>query len=498
MTHVVLLVHGIRDFGTRWMREVSKVLNGNGTKVIATSFGYFDVFRFLSPIDFSNRPIELVKKAIENAQTVHTRDNKVPDVSVICHSFGTYVVTKLLERDGNIRLRRLILCGSVVDEHLDWSKIAQQVGDPAEPDKSKFIYNDCGEHDHWPALGKAAGWRYGKGGVDGFKNAYVTDRFHKGSHSVFLDSDWAETYWKPIIHDEAVLSSEKVRWGEGTPESLPSWIRYLAAMPLNWLILFIKLLVLALIVYGTYLGVNSFASSVGPVELTIIDDQSDCPIHRNFTLLYSTNSTKDASVDGNQGVCWIPKGDINDAFDVLDVVFKDSRAFKLKPQSEPSIVEVDGAQRATVRLSRTLDFVHEIAPNSPFTTGNSPSANDYRTALLNPDPNIDLDKVTLRCESNTDHKIDVFFHHFYLEKINREEGFERGEFAVDPSHYLVSKDSPDELKGPFQFRPGYFFGWVSEFGNEAEFVDIVNLFERQKNVIFFKEGKSGYELHFVD
>ena len=133
-------------------------------------------------------------------------------------------------------------------------------------------------------MGKAAGWWYGKAGVDGFKTAFVTDRFREGNHNVFLNAEWAETYCKPIIHDEPALITEKVRLGEGTPESLPKWIRRLAALPLNWVLLLLKLLLVAGLFSLLYTGVSSYLDTVAPVELTVLDDKSGDPIHRDFTL----------------------------------------------------------------------------------------------------------------------------------------------------------------------------------------------------------------------
>lgn len=235
--HVVILVHGIRDFGTRWMNEIKKSFSRHEILVEGTHYGYFDVFRFLSPLDHSKRPRKIIAQRIDEAIRAHTLDGRVPHVSVICHSFGTHLVTQLLKTNSNVRLHRLILCGSVVKETFDWSRIADQIGDKHNDDKSRFIINDCAEKDPWPALAKAAGWRFGKGGVDGFRNPFVTDRWHEGNHSVFLNAHWAEKHWLPILLGRNLASDETLRYGEGTPESLPTWIRLLAAIPLNWLIL---------------------------------------------------------------------------------------------------------------------------------------------------------------------------------------------------------------------------------------------------------------------
>src|ERR1700756_2770032 len=97
-THLVILVHGINTRAI-WMSEVKLALEQAGFAVGQTSFGHFSILRFLSPLPW------LRKKAINRTLTdVRTaRDafkietGSYPEkMSVISHSFGTYVVAKIL------------------------------------------------------------------------------------------------------------------------------------------------------------------------------------------------------------------------------------------------------------------------------------------------------------------------------------------------------------------------------------------------------------------
>ena len=58
VSQIILLIHGINDFAM-WQDMVTKILKEDErTKMKGIKYGYFDVVRFLSPIDMSRRPLE--------------------------------------------------------------------------------------------------------------------------------------------------------------------------------------------------------------------------------------------------------------------------------------------------------------------------------------------------------------------------------------------------------------------------------------------------------
>ena len=240
VTDVVVLVHGIRDWGA-WHQSVRDVLQSDTLRVTGPKYGYFHLIRFLSPWDFGQQPLERVLSAIRDARTAF------PDarISIIAHSFGTYLVARALRENPDIEVFRLIFCGSVVPQDFRWSSVRSQIGRAGDRDKSRYIVNDCGNADIWPVLGMAAGWRYGNAGTDGFGDVMVSDRFHNGGHGLFFDQDFQTRFWKPFITEGEIVKGDAI---QGERVSRP--FRLLAGMPLNWLIAVVLTLALAGLVYG--------------------------------------------------------------------------------------------------------------------------------------------------------------------------------------------------------------------------------------------------------
>jgi hypothetical protein len=52
--HVVILVHGIRDFAL-WQETVGRSLSQNGFQLEFTNYGRFDLLRFLIPLQYFRR-----------------------------------------------------------------------------------------------------------------------------------------------------------------------------------------------------------------------------------------------------------------------------------------------------------------------------------------------------------------------------------------------------------------------------------------------------------
>ena len=85
-----------------------------------TNYGRFDLFRFLIPVQFfRRRAIQEVLNQIRIAKETSGAE----DISIIAHSFGTYVVTRTLERFAEVSFDRVILCGSIVRQNYPWTEI---------------------------------------------------------------------------------------------------------------------------------------------------------------------------------------------------------------------------------------------------------------------------------------------------------------------------------------------------------------------------------------
>ena len=157
-SHVVLLIHGIRT-RAEWQTSVKTALEDEGlTAAIPLGYDYLDLLNFWCPLT-RRYPIRRLHKKIAEAMR-HYPDARL---SAIAHSFGTYSLATLLSDFANIRLQRLILCGSVLPLDFQWWHLGL-------PHK---VLNECGRKDVWPVMATRATWGYGPAGTFGFRSALM-------------------------------------------------------------------------------------------------------------------------------------------------------------------------------------------------------------------------------------------------------------------------------------------------------------------------------------
>ena len=95
---VVLLIHGIRTQADWGPMVRSRLEVPDKIEVIPIKYGYFDAFRFWLPFWTRTRPIERVYTQIRVAiQAAHEKDPHAK-LSIITHSFGTYIIGQILKR----------------------------------------------------------------------------------------------------------------------------------------------------------------------------------------------------------------------------------------------------------------------------------------------------------------------------------------------------------------------------------------------------------------
>lgn len=195
---VVVLLHGIRT-RAEWQACVSNELTElPHTIVYPIGYGFLDVFRFWFPFWFRNGPIIAVT---EDLREIH-RKHPAATITVIAHSFGTYVISKILgANDRYIKIDRLLFCGSVVPESYKWSKLMNV---------PSIVINDYGTKDVWPVIATVISWGYGPTGTFGFKRHEVKDRAHEIGHSGFFDVAWIRTFWVPFVASGQCVPSPQV------------------------------------------------------------------------------------------------------------------------------------------------------------------------------------------------------------------------------------------------------------------------------------------------
>ena len=102
--YLVILLHGIRTRAI-WQDDIRKALESKGFIVEPTNYGYFDIFRFLLQWNWgASGPIHEIHRQIRH----HIGMHKGARVSIIAHSLGTFVVSKILEDQTDLKFNRII------------------------------------------------------------------------------------------------------------------------------------------------------------------------------------------------------------------------------------------------------------------------------------------------------------------------------------------------------------------------------------------------------
>ena len=218
-------VSATSEYGNRWSGTRSRSRGRSSSRSSsATSTWYASSPR--SPQ--GTHPYSRIEREMQNI----AHDHGSARLSVICHSFGTDIVTSILkDHPKTLRIWRMILCGSVVRQDFRWDSIAHQIGEPDKPTRD-FIVNDCGSGDQWPLLARAVTWGFGAAGTDGFGSTLVQDRFHDGGHSLFMTREFVRQYWKPFLSEGRYVSTKGV-----APRSrIPHWLQRLGMLPLRWVL----------------------------------------------------------------------------------------------------------------------------------------------------------------------------------------------------------------------------------------------------------------------
>lgn len=130
----ILTVHGIRR-KKKWYREFRElpIIKEKGIDVINFEYGYFDIYSFAAPW----RRKRVIEEFIEFFDEEVFEDERP---SIICHSFGSYIIYNTLFQQKTIKIDKLILTGCILKPKLDWKHLfdRDQIGE---------IYHDYGVQD---------------------------------------------------------------------------------------------------------------------------------------------------------------------------------------------------------------------------------------------------------------------------------------------------------------------------------------------------------------
>jgi len=287
--HLVVLVHGINTFAD-WMPGLKKTLEAEGFEVAATSYGRMRVSEFLLPIRrIRERAVKRVVAEIRTAIDLHDPDM----ISVITHSFGTYVVAQILKNEPR-HWHRVIFCGSVVRDDFPFGDVVDRFDFP--------LINEVGTRDFWPALAESVTWGFGAIGSHGLNHPAVTTRWHAGfRHGDFLTTDFCRDYWVPFLRDGLIKEA-------GQPGKLPWPIRFATILPLRWFYPLVAVAI-ALLVWHWYLipgyAVNVNLRSFGGNPRLTVGLNRNATVQDLLNTVYNLINSTDRVHEFKYGEEWI-------------------------------------------------------------------------------------------------------------------------------------------------------------------------------------------------
>ncbi|MDO8459409.1 MAG: hypothetical protein Q7T07_21100 [Burkholderiaceae bacterium] len=194
---VVILLHGIRTqaiWHSLVKNELSKL---TGVKVIPIGYGWFNAFQFWFPFNILRaEPEKILLREFRDIKEQYKDANLV----VIAHSFSTYLISRILEDHTDIKITKLILCGSIIPRNYRWDKVRASATGMA-------VVNEVGTKDIWPVMATVTSTGYGCSGATGFGTNRVTDRYFNYGHSDFFTLEHIKKYWLPFVSDGTISQS---------------------------------------------------------------------------------------------------------------------------------------------------------------------------------------------------------------------------------------------------------------------------------------------------
>lgn len=257
LPHIVMLVHGIRDFAL-WQNSIKVALEAEGFQVEPVNYGRFNVLQFLLPIGyFRKKAIEKVWRQVR----IIKQNNTGARISVIAHSFGTYVIANLMAQEFDIKFHRIIFCGSVVEYDFPFEGLQNRFDMP--------IVNDVGTRDVWPAVAESVTVGFGSAGTYGFRRALVKDRWHNGAHhGFFLNSEFCKRFWIPFLQNGNFVP------GVSDPEDPSGWIKLVSVFKIKYVLAFLLSAFVAGAIYANAEVLGRLVSWPGAVSVVIPDPHS--------------------------------------------------------------------------------------------------------------------------------------------------------------------------------------------------------------------------------
>ena len=201
-SHTIFLIHGIISHGD-WQRTAQVSIDKQtGLRAEPIGYGFFDIVSFILPLPFLKRyAIRRVKRCIR----YELEKKECEKISVIAHSFGTYIVSEIIKDEPDIKFDKLLFCGAVVKNNFPWEMYSGSFSDRESSEKS--IVNCCGTRDVFPIIAHSAGWSYGPSGRHGMRHPAVKDVYFDMGHGGYFEDEFLENYMIPFVRDSKPIQS---------------------------------------------------------------------------------------------------------------------------------------------------------------------------------------------------------------------------------------------------------------------------------------------------
>lgn len=234
-SRILVLIHGIRTDGA-WQRDVQREFHGVENLQVH-DLGYDVVTGLQLAGPFRKGPVNKIVRDIRRLKS----EEPLAKISVIAHSFGTYVVSRILEDHPDIKFEKIVLSGCLIKRSYPWDRNAQNM-------QKSSIINDVGVRDIWPLIASCSTWGYGSTGRVGFKSATVTDRYFNYSHSEFFENDGLHIrkYWRPLFEFDEIVPSE---WESDTNRPKTGFTTLFAAHQNTGIAAIVVILIVTMVLY---------------------------------------------------------------------------------------------------------------------------------------------------------------------------------------------------------------------------------------------------------
>lgn len=199
---ILVTVHGLLS-KAEWNTEIAPIASSQGW-IFAPYVYRSNCVDLLIRKKKRKRIVDAFREWIFDIQMRH----KGVPISVIAHSFGTYIIADYLagfNENIPVRFQTIILTGSIINPVYDWQKKYEQ-------SKVIRVRNEVATNDNWvqriPDGLFRLNKKFGQSGIDGFANQseILTENANKiFNHSNVIRRDVVEQIWMPYLNANSNL-----------------------------------------------------------------------------------------------------------------------------------------------------------------------------------------------------------------------------------------------------------------------------------------------------